>query len=377
MPRYFRVLAVALSTVVILGLCVATAEARGVSRVNGVVKAGQAAGKARLKWHSVRGARYQYRLSLHRSHVRKARPHSASHASAWTPKLRVNRVYYVQVRALRGHAKGRWSKMKRIRVTKSSTHTLLKASFNNLPTGRISPANFIKTLGGSNHNAGAYDDTSIAAVAGHGNVIRTKLDAGTMHNTPSGNNGATLFLPLKKKVNQACIAYDIRFSNGFDWSMGGKLPGLEGVAPGVAPGTPTGGNRAGNAGWSGRMMWLGPQAYSWAGPTDQAITYMYNPTQSDNYGDNVRWHRGFVAGKWHSVKVCYHMNTVGRSNGSLLAWMDGHQVIRNTAYRYRTRSDVAVNYLLWHIFRGGDNSNWAGSTDGYVDMDNVRVTSTY
>jgi len=257
-----------------------------------------------------------------------------------------------------------------------SRHTLLHATFDHLPTGRISPTNFIKTLGGSSHSTTPYDDTSIAAVAGHGKVIRTKLDAGTMHSTPAGNNGATLFLPLKKRVSQACMYYALRFSKGFDWSLGGKLPGLEGVAPGTSPGAPSGGNDAGAKGWSGRMMWVGPKAYSWAGPTDAAITYMYNPTQSGRYGDNLRWNKRFVAGTWHSIKACYKMNTVGRSNGSLLVWMDGHQVIRDTTYKYRTRSDVAVSHIMWHIFRGGNTSNWAGKTNGYVDIDNVTVTTT-
>jgi hypothetical protein len=206
-------------------------------------------------------------------------------------------------------------------------------------------------------------------------VIRTKLDAGTMHSKPSGNNGVTLFIPLKKTVDQACMSYDIRFSNGFDWSLGGKLPGLEGVAPGVSPGLPTGGNSVGDEGWSGRLMWVGPKAYSWAGPTNAVVSYMYNPNQTGQYGDDVRWNKAFGADTWHSLKVCYQMNTVGYSNGSLQAWMDGQQVLNNTAYQYRTRSDVAVSHLLWHIFRGGNTADWAGKTDGYVDIDNVLVTS--
>ena len=32
-------------------------------------------------------------------------------------------------------------------------------------------------------------------------------------------------------------------------------------------------------GWSGRLMWLGPKAYAWAGPTDTAVSYMYGPRQ--------------------------------------------------------------------------------------------------
>jgi hypothetical protein len=123
-------------------------------------------------------------------------------------------------------------------------------------------------------------------------------------------------------------------------------------------------------------MWLGPRAYSWAGPINGAVTYMYNPLQSGTYGDNVRWNKAFVAGSWHAVKVCYTMNTVGQSNGALQTWMDGQLVINNTAYKYRSRTDVGVSHLLWHIFRGGADANWAGKTDGYVDIDDFTVTST-
>ena len=261
-------------------------------------------------------------------------------------------------------------------ATAPAPHVLVSATFDTLPTGRISPANFMKTLGGSNKSTTPYDDTSIVAVPGKGKVIRTTFQKGTMKSIPSGNNGASLFLPLSRVVNQACMSYDIRFDGTFDWSLGGKLPGLEGVAPGVSPGTPSGGNQAGDLGWSGRMMWLGPKAYSWAGPTDTGITYMYNPTQSGSYGDNLRWNKSFVAGTWHSIRACYTMNTVGLSNGSLLVWMDGQQVINETAYKYRTRSDVGVSHIMWHLFRGGNTSNWAGATDGYVDIDDVTVTTT-
>ncbi len=261
-------------------------------------------------------------------------------------------------------------------TTSSTRTTLVKATFDGLRTGRITPRRFINQLGGSNWSTAAYDDMSIVRAAGHGKVLRTKLDAGSYHTYPAGNNGATFFIPLPRTVQNACIKYKIRFESGFDWSLGGKLPGLEGVAPGVAPSAPSGGKIAGSEGWSGRLMWLGPEAYSWAGPVNQAVSYMYNPSQAGTYGDNVRWNKPFVAGRWHALKVCYRMNAVGYSNGKLRAWMDGKRVVNNTAYTYRSRRDVGISHIMWHIFRGGDGSNWAGSRTSYVDIDNVRVTTT-
>jgi hypothetical protein len=261
-------------------------------------------------------------------------------------------------------------------ATAPAPHVLVSATFDTLPTGRISPANFMKTLGGSNKSTTPYDDTSIVAVPGKGKVIRTTFQKGTMKSIPSGNNGASLFLPLSRVVNQACMSYDIRFDGTFDWSLGGKLPGLEGVAPGVSPGYPTGGRVATSKGWSGRLMWLTPKSYGWAGPVNEVVSYMYDPTQAGNYGDNVRWHHAFGANKWQSVKQCVTMNTVGKANGRLDAWLDGVQVLANHSYTFRTSSNVGVSHILWHLFRGGNTRAWAGSHTDYVDIDNVRVTST-
>ena len=257
----------------------------------------------------------------------------------------------------------------------TSSGTVYKAAnFDNMALGAVDPAKFISALGNTNKNAGAYDDMTIVPSSRGGNAVRTTLKAGTIHSAPIPDGGDNLFIQLPSSYDQACMQYDIKFDANFDWSMGGKLPGLEGVAPGTSPSTPTGGDRT-EMGWSGRLMWLGPKAYSWAGPTNMAVSYMYHSGQAGTYGDNVRWNKAFVAGAWHQVKQCYTMNTIGMSNGKLLAWMDGVQVVNDTAFKYRSRSDVHINYLLFSLFRGGSTMSWSGSRTGTVDIDNVRITN--
>ena len=133
---------------------------------------------------------------------------------------------------------------------------------------------------------------------------------------------------------------------------------------------------AGDKGWSGRLMWLTPKSYGWAGPVNQVVSYMYNPLQTTKYGDNVRWGKPFVANKWQTVKQCFTMNTVGRADGKLDAWLDGVQVLADDSYTFRKRTDVGISHILWHNFRGGNTISWAGSHNDYVDIDNVLVTST-
>jgi len=256
------------------------------------------------------------------------------------------------------------------------TMTVLRdATFDSLPTGQVTPAGFQSQLGGDYSSTAPYEDTFVVAVAGRGNVLHTRLEANTIVNSPAGTNGSTMVLALPKVVySKACISYDVRFTSGFDWSLGGKLPGLSGVRPGVSPSAPSGGNYVGDDGWSGRMMWLTPKSYSWAGPTNMGVNYMYYPAQADKYGDHIRWNKQFVAGQWHTIRTCYTMNTVGRSDGKLETWFDGAQVVSNTAFQFRTRSDVGVSHIMWSIFRGGNTMDWAGSTTGYVDIDNVLIT---
>jgi hypothetical protein len=256
----------------------------------------------------------------------------------------------------------------------SSYQVATSASFDGLPLGPVAPASFNNQVGAASKSTGAYDDMTVAADGSRsGSFLRTILRAGTIHSQPGGDNGNNLFIPLSRTYERACLQYDIRFDAGFDFSLGGKLPGLEGVAPGVRPAVPTGGGIT-DLGWSGRLMWLGPKAYKWAGPSNMIVSYLYHPTQAGEYGDNIRWNQPFLPGQWHTVKQCYVMNTVGQANGRLTAWLDGTRVVLDTNFVYRTRSDVAINHLVFSIFRGGNTLDWAGARDGYVDIDNLLIT---
>lgn len=261
--------------------------------------------------------------------------------------------------------------------TGTSGTTLLSVGFDSLPTGQLSAANFRASLGGTNPTESEYDDSSIQLDnRGTGKVYRLKLDAGTIRGNPAGNHGITIPIALSKQVDNACLSYEVRFDGSFDWSLGGKLPGLEGVAPGVSPFLPTGGGNPGDKGWSARMMWLTPKSYSWAGPVNMGTSYLYNPKQVSYYGDQYRWGKGFTAGKWHTVQQCHVMNTVGKADGRLTAWLDGVQVLNNTGFVYRTRSDVHISHLMWSVFRGGGTLDWAGSRNSYIEFDKVKVTTS-
>ena len=257
----------------------------------------------------------------------------------------------------------------------SGTKSLLSRSFVKLPVGRVSPQSFMRTLGGSDKRRSSYDDSSVVRAGGHGKVMRVHLSAHTIRTNPGGNNGIVVISKLRHKVNNACLSYDARFDSKFDWSKGGKLPGLLGVAPGVSPSVPAGGHPAGSKGWSGRLMWLGPKIYHTKTRSNTVVSYMYSPKQKSQYGDNVSWGHGFKRGKWMRMKQCFTMNTVGKANGVLAGYINGHRVLNKHNYVFRTRSDVGISHLAWSVFRGGGTMDWASSRAGSIDFDNVKVTT--
>ncbi len=262
--------------------------------------------------------------------------------------------------------------LRRMRAEVAGASVVIDADFEGRPTGRVKPPAFAAEVGKTNQSTREYDDMTFLKASGHGQVVRTTLEKGTIRGTPSGNHGAVLVSQLPRRLSRACISYDVRFAAGFDWSLGGKLPGLLGVAPGTSPSTPTGGGSTAK-GWSGRVMWLGPRAYRWAGPGNMAVTYLYHPGQPDVWGENVRWDKPFVAGRWHNITQCYAVNTPGKADGRLLVWLDGTPVRRDTHVIYRSRSDVGISHLDWSVFRGGGDLRWAGSRTSAVDIDNLIV----
>jgi hypothetical protein len=232
--------------------------------------------------------------------------------------------------------------------------TLMYASFDSQPRGTTT------------WDGGSDDSFILNGGDDGGKIYRVVLEADTIRSYPAGNNGVVAMKTLPRQVDNACIRYRIRFGTGFDWSKGGKLPGLSGVAPGVSPTLPAGGGNPGDKGWSGRLMW---------GSSGSMKSYMYYPTQPYHYGQGFGWSRRVDDGRWHVLRQCYRMNTVGKKNGVLRAWLDGVRVLNRTDFVYRLKNTVHISHMMWSIFRGGSTMDWAGQRDSHIDFDRVRITT--
>jgi hypothetical protein len=256
--------------------------------------------------------------------------------------------------------------------------TILSANFNSTKRGAVDPTSFGKLVGPTNKNKSAFLGMSYRKdYRGSGNVVRTKLAGGKFIQSKGEGRGNVLMVKLPGSYDRACMSYDVRFAAPFDFSAGGKLPGFVGVAPGTSPSTPEGGGSTAH-GWSGRLMWLGSKMWKFVRDADRqnmVVTYLYHPGQEREYGDNVSWGQSFKPGVWHHVRSCHVMNTIGKADGVMQTWFDGKLVFESDSIVYRTDPAVHITHFDWSVFRGGSTADWAGSTNGYVDLDNLKVTA--
>lgn len=263
------------------------------------------------------------------------------------------------------------------RLGHPDTRTLLRLNLSGIPDGPLTVAMLEKATGCKMDPPAAATYTFPNTVVGTdatGRFLRTTLKAGTA----GGGAGIVAMLKFATSALDTTTDMDVRFSPGFDFGKGGKLPGPSGVAPGYLPGLPAGGQQnPDHAGWSGRMMWLGRAAYAHVGAkANELVSYVYHVGQAaDSYGDNEWWNLAAPAGAKFRTRQHHVLNTVGKADGVLQGWLDGAATVNRADYTYRDRADVATTHLMFSIFRGGD-ATWAVSTDGYVDVyDGLTVTA--
>lgn len=161
-------------------------------------------------------------------------------------------------------------------------------------------------------------------------------------------------------ADRACLRYQVRFAEGFDFVRGGKLPGLYGGDG------PSGGDRAdGENGFSMRFMWR---------EDGQGELYEYVVNQDEDYGASVG--RGlwrFPTGRWVSIEQEVVLNHPERDDGIVRVWIDGEPVLEQRNIVYRTSDEVGVSGVMFSSFFGGHGEGWRTPRDQYVDFSDFRL----
>ncbi|MDX2018793.1 MAG: hypothetical protein SF187_01025 [Deltaproteobacteria bacterium] len=147
------------------------------------------------------------------------------------------------------------------------------------------------------------------------------------------------------------LSYDIYFEPGYDWSRGGKLPGLSAKEWDSGCSIVGDGLRTdpGAARWSVRVMWREDGA---------AELYVYEQSRTPGLcGARLRTKMPFVTGQWRGVTVYVKLNSSATAkDGIAQVYFDGKLAQSITGMRFRATTTKAslIRHIFFSTFFGGN-----------------------
>ncbi len=166
------------------------------------------------------------------------------------------------------------------------------------------------------------------------------------------------------------LEYSVKFENNFQWTKGGKLPGLAGGS------IPSGGEYIGKGrmtnGFSARFMWHVEKG------KPGLISYIYHPGRSGSYGQKVYGTGPFLSvskpatslnsrdgnamlklskNKWYKIRQTIKANTPGKHNGTMKVWINNQLAASFGGMKYIAdghHGSYSVDKMFFATFYGGD-----------------------
>lgn len=136
------------------------------------------------------------------------------------------------------------------------------------------------------------------------------------------------------------LTYCFKFSSRFDFSLGGKLPG---IGTGIGRHPPYGG--AYHRGWSARLMWR---------EHGQSELYFYRDDRSEKFGQSILFPIQFEPEVEYTVQYVVE-------DGKLTVCLNGHSIVVDL-------NIPLYNYVLYHVYRGGSSLEWASPQCHWVQI---------
>ncbi|MFH0759147.1 MAG: LamG-like jellyroll fold domain-containing protein [Bacteroidota bacterium] len=241
-----------------------------------------------------------------------------------------------------------------------------KQDFNNSPLGLYTREQVNKDWNNPNWAAGT-DKTYIVDLYGD-RAMKFNIPPGT---TNSWDGGGEWWAPLPPGHEEMYFSYNVMFRPGFDWVLGGKLPGLGGVD------NPTGGiEMPFEAGFTARYMWTEVKESDPNYPDGKFIFYVYHHNKSGKYGDAIALGETTYPvddSIWHNLCMRVVLNTVyadgGAADGLIEFFLDGKHITTRYGLKYRNLSSIWIDTQHIVTFFGGSGDEYAPTVNEWMLFD--------
>jgi len=167
------------------------------------------------------------------------------------------------------------------------------------------------------------------------------------------------------------FSYQITFGKDYDFSMGGKMPGLAGLNPNSSN-KPDGCSAVGkDDGFSLRSMFR---------EDGRAIGYFYHQDKTKTCGDEIDYqHEGknfsFKREKTYLIEQYVKMNDANQANGIVTIYVNGYKVLERKNMTFGENRKYAINYQYFQLWHGGNSDDWAVDRDSTAYFDNVVLST--
>lgn len=225
-------------------------------------------------------------------------------------------------------------------------------------------------------NARAWKTEACKVVDG---VLRVRYPKGSGTFQSRGPAGGCNFRsqPHCLPAADVTLAYRVRFADNFQWSSGGKLPGLF-----IGRGSASGGDHSAD-GASCRLMWLERGkvvAYVYVPRgAKQSAEYLREAKRNTRYGDSLFHAAQLVlrkgADEWNDIVLRVKLNGfedgAPRADGTLTISVNGRAATVGGVV-WRRRPEVKVEHIAVTTFFGG---SWKSPVDTYAEFTDFSVVA--
>ncbi|KAJ7611694.1 polysaccharide lyase family 14 protein [Roridomyces roridus] len=171
------------------------------------------------------------------------------------------------------------------------------------------------------------------------------------------------------KAKTLTLGYSVYFPEGFDFNIGGKLPGLYGGDSDEVALSCSGGRRSVNC-YSARFMFRENgegELYTYLPDPDvsgfaanKAVCGIAGSTCNPTYGASVaRGSWTFATGGWTTISQRVQLNDAGQANGEIQVWANGKEVINVSGLKLRDSAAGRHRGIQMQTFFGGSTPNYA------------------